>query len=86
MRVTRTNNVQNFELGGMDMISLPPGPQRDLRNVGFARTLDLLSDPDEHAEELAQLWADWFSLFHYDARDAADEWWLNWGTHVQALS
>ncbi|KAF9049518.1 FAD/NAD(P)-binding domain-containing protein [Hymenopellis radicata] len=86
MRFTRTNNVQNFELGGMDMISLPPGPQRDLRNVGFARTLDLLSDPDEHAEELAQLWADWFSLFHYDARDAVDEWWLNWGTHVQSLS
>ncbi len=64
---------------------LPPGDHRALRNQGLNHTLTMAKAPDEHVEDLAALWQAWITLTNYDAKDAVDEWWLDWGRHIQAL-
>lgn len=57
-----------------------------MRNQGLRQTLDMQSAPDENSEALAHQWENWIILFNYDAKDAVDEWWLNWGRHVQTMA
>ncbi|KAF9017240.1 FAD/NAD(P)-binding domain-containing protein [Hymenopellis radicata] len=84
IRFNRTKSTERSEIQGLLCNGLPPGPQRDLRDQGFKQTLAIANAPDEHAEELAAIWTSWIVLFNYDAKDAVDEWWLDWGRHNQA--
>ncbi|KAF9004874.1 FAD/NAD(P)-binding domain-containing protein [Hymenopellis radicata] len=73
------------EMGGFLTAAMPAGPMRDLRDEGMKQTIHLQNAPDEHAEELAAQWSSWIRLFNYDAKDALDEWWLDWGRHYLPL-
>ena len=65
--------------------SLPPGEHRELRNQGMLYSLVIANAPDEHAEELAQMWTSWIALANYDALESVEEWWLNWGRHFSEM-
>lgn len=52
-----------------------PGPEREERNNGLRMTLELDNADDD---TLARAWAPHVIQFDYDARDAVDEWWMNW--------
>ncbi|KAE9404677.1 hypothetical protein BT96DRAFT_413236 [Gymnopus androsaceus JB14] len=67
-----------LEVNGMDtivLLGLLPGPEREGRNNGFRLTLNLEGADDATLE---QVWAGYIMQFNYDARDAVDEWWMNW--------
>ena len=58
------------------MMSLPPGAEADARDAQMGQTLDD-SDIDEGA--LKAQFEEFAEVFLYDAGDAAEEWWINWG-------
>ncbi|KAI0730570.1 FAD/NAD(P)-binding domain-containing protein [Earliella scabrosa] len=58
------------------MMSLPPGAEADARDAQMGQTLDD-SDMDEGA--LKAQFEEFAEVFLYDAGDAAEEWWINWG-------
>lgn len=67
-----------LEINGMDTIAvltLMPGPEREGRNNGLRLTLNLEGADDAMLEKI---WAGYIKQFNYDARDAVDEWWMNW--------
>ena len=55
-------------------MSLPPGPEADARNANMRQTLN---DMDEGT--LKAQFEEFAEIFCYDAGDAAEEWWINWG-------
>lgn len=71
---------------GFVITSLPPGPDRVARDVGFAETLKF-TDPDQQdmsdSEILAQLWGEYIVRYSYNAKEAADEWWMMWGSKMR---
>ncbi|KIK68617.1 hypothetical protein GYMLUDRAFT_81035 [Collybiopsis luxurians FD-317 M1] len=67
-----------LETNGMDtllLLGIPEGPEREGRNNGFRLTLHAEGADDA---TLAHVWAGYVAQFNYDARDAVDEWWMNW--------
>ncbi|THV06325.1 FAD/NAD(P)-binding domain-containing protein [Dendrothele bispora CBS 962.96] len=80
LRKKRAKMIRNVELGVMNMWTLAPGPQRDARNQALSQTLCV----DDHVDDvvLAQLWHDHISTCSYNAKDAVEEWWHNWGTFM----
>ncbi|KAJ4473095.1 hypothetical protein J3R30DRAFT_3783085 [Lentinula aciculospora] len=54
--------------------------QREERNNWLKTTLSESSTNDETA---AHIWTTYVSQFDYDARDAVDEWWLNWARPIE---
>ncbi|KAF8869249.1 hypothetical protein CPB85DRAFT_843010 [Mucidula mucida] len=85
LRLPRSKACATSEISAMLNNHLPPGDHRALRNQGLNHTLAIANAPDEHAEDLAAIWQGWITLTNYDAKDAVDEWWLNWGRHIKAL-
>ncbi|KAE9404675.1 FAD/NAD(P)-binding domain-containing protein [Gymnopus androsaceus JB14] len=76
--ISNTSALEHFEVNAMDtivLLSLLPGPEREGRNNGFRLTLNLEGVDDA---TLQQVWAGYIMQFNYDARDAVDEWWMNW--------
>ncbi|KAI5830608.1 FAD/NAD(P)-binding domain-containing protein [Schizophyllum commune Tattone D] len=74
-KIRTFRNVQTLasELQAIRLMGLPPGPSRTERDAALA--LPLTQEDDESAE----VWAKTLVQFDYDALDAADEWWLQWG-------
>ncbi|KAI0761793.1 FAD/NAD(P)-binding domain-containing protein [Trametes elegans] len=74
LRERRCELVRLADLGNAQMVSLPDGPHAEARDEDMRRRKD---DWDEGTlkaqfEEIAE-------IFLYDAGDAAEEWWVNWG-------
>ncbi|KAL5498513.1 hypothetical protein ACEPAH_1866 [Sanghuangporus vaninii] len=67
--------------------SLPPGPARDERNEGFKKTSQNQALDWENVDEdvLRSAWEEFRSSFGYEAYDAADDWWIDWGVLVLRL-
>lgn len=77
-RYIQQKRTRALEINGMDTISilsLASGPECERRNNGFRLTLSLDGADDATLEKV---WAGYIAQFNYDARDAVDEWWLNW--------
>ncbi|KAJ7695076.1 hypothetical protein B0H17DRAFT_441123 [Mycena rosella] len=75
----RTSATKASELTGLVTSTFPPGPARDAWNRQF-KVMSLVGDGTEVADELiAASWATYLVQFNYDANEAADEWWMNWG-------
>jgi 2-polyprenyl-6-methoxyphenol hydroxylase-like FAD-dependent oxidoreductase len=76
VRRQRVAVLQNHEASIIQMLTLPPGPQWEMRAKMFSHTLhkDDLTDDD-----LRVLWHDYIVQNDYDALDAVKEWWHNWG-------
>lgn len=71
------------------MLRLPPGPSRSARNEIWASVKSLKQDEEAHVharsdaepegQELREQWQGLFDIWGFDAKDAAEDWWLKWG-------
>ncbi|KAJ7173768.1 hypothetical protein C8R46DRAFT_1256296 [Mycena filopes] len=78
-RYNRTIAAESSELGAMATATLPPGPARTARDHGL-KAMSLLDNESESVDEVvAAVWSTYLVQFNYDATEAVDEWWLNWG-------
>jgi len=71
----RTRALEGSSMDTIGLVTLMSGPEREGRNNGFRLTLDLDGADDAILEKV---WAGYIAQFNYDARDAVDEWWMNW--------
>ncbi|KAJ7695078.1 hypothetical protein B0H17DRAFT_1056299 [Mycena rosella] len=79
VRYNRTTATEASELSGVMASTFPPGPARDARNRQF-KAMSLAGDGTEVADQLiAAAWATYLVQFNYNANEAADEWWMDWG-------
>ena len=67
---------------------LPPGPARDKRNEGFAQSEanKSLDWGEEGEATLRGAWEEFRGSFGYEAYDAADDWWVDWGVMIQRMT
>ncbi|KAL0068084.1 hypothetical protein AAF712_004744 [Marasmius tenuissimus] len=80
IRQKRTRQIEEQEYRGTAVVSLPPGPHRDGRDMALNMTLHLEGADDE---TLAEAWGGYLEAFSYDPVDAVDEWWLTWAKPMQ---
>lgn len=81
LRQQRNTVVRAADVGNARMMALPPGPEAD------ARDEDMRRERNEWDEGMLKAQFEEISgIFLYDAGDAAEEWWINWGRfHDSAL-
>ncbi len=74
LRQRRCALVKLADLGNAYMMVLPDGPEAVARDEDMRRQLDNWDEGmlKTQFEEIAE-------IFGYDAGDAAEEWWINWG-------
>lgn len=74
LRQRRNVLVRLADVGNARMMALPPGPEAD------ARDEDMRRQRNEWDEGMLKAQFEEISgIFLYDAGDAAEEWWINWG-------
>ncbi|KAM5533813.1 hypothetical protein V8D89_012476 [Ganoderma adspersum] len=78
LRQRRCDLVKLADIGNAQMVSMPDGAQADARDEDMRRRKDEWDEGTLKAqfEEIAE-------IFLYDAGDAAEEWWVNWGRFSQ---
>ncbi|TFK79962.1 FAD/NAD(P)-binding domain-containing protein [Polyporus arcularius HHB13444] len=74
LRQPRCEKVGRSDIKGAELMALPPGPAADARDENIRQQLQEWDEGmlKESFEEIAE-------IFGYDAGDAAEEWWINWG-------
>ncbi|KAG7449855.1 FAD/NAD(P)-binding domain-containing protein [Guyanagaster necrorhizus] len=76
IRTPRNLGSLSSELEAAALMSLPPSAERDQRDEALALALD------QEDEASAKVWAATLIQFNYDAIEAVDEWWIEWGKFV----
>lgn len=82
LRKPRRNTLADLEDANHYIIMLPPGPERDFRNDAWNRwkqAAEARGDAEIEEGELEQQFAELCGVWGYDAIDAAEEWWVQWG-------
>ncbi|KAK0195938.1 hypothetical protein F5146DRAFT_924579 [Armillaria mellea] len=76
IRTPRNLGSLSSELEAAALMSLLPSAERDQRDEALALPLD------QEDEASAKVWAATLIQFNYDAIEAVDEWWIQWGKFV----
>lgn len=80
LRKPRSERIRRIEIRHAELSALPPGPITTMRDECFQDyVVENESAVKEHFNEVAE-------IFCYDAVEAADEWWINWGKHIDPES
>lgn len=80
LREARTKAVKTEDITNAQMVALPDGPARDARNANMAPS----PGEGEWDEGILKRELDVFAeIFCYEAADAAEEWWVDWGRFSQ---
>jgi salicylate hydroxylase len=83
LRQSRCSVVASEEIDQLLFSTLPPGEQQELRDTDLQAKekagRNVLEPPDDDEETTAEHWERAKFLFGYDAEDAADNWWVQWG-------
>jgi salicylate hydroxylase len=76
LRQARCEAVHLSELNNAALVWLPPGPERDARDAGMKKMMEAGHD---HWDEgmLREQWDTIAEVFGYNAREAAEDWWVN---------
>ncbi|THG94300.1 hypothetical protein EW026_g7146 [Hermanssonia centrifuga] len=74
IREARTKAVNTVDVSNAELVRMPPGPDRDRRNESMRRARREWDD-----DALQWEFEGVAALFAYEAQDAAEEWWVNWG-------
>ncbi|KIJ65706.1 hypothetical protein HYDPIDRAFT_110856 [Hydnomerulius pinastri MD-312] len=78
IRQERCRTVHEKEFMGFQLVWLPPGPKRDVRDETFRAMMSSgVQGWDE--EKMRWQWEEISDVFGYSAREAAEDWWVNWG-------
>jgi salicylate hydroxylase len=82
LRQPRCQAVASSEFSNASLVWLPPGPERDARDAGMRASLSSASSaattPSE--EQLREQYETIGEVFGYSAREAAEDWWVQWGS------
>ncbi len=78
LRQRRCDLVKLADIGNAQMVAMPDGPAADARDEDIRHEIEEWDEGTLKAqfEEIAE-------IFLYDAGDAAEEWWVNWGRFSQ---
>jgi len=78
LRFSRCKTVHESELSNWKLVTLPPGPAREQRNAYMRK--NMAAGHERWSEgQLREQWEEIAGVFGYNARDAAEDWWVNWG-------
>lgn len=88
VRQGRVEAILQTDVELLSFSTLPPGPARDERNEGFRKTSQsqVLDWVNVDEDVLRTAWEEFRSSFGYEAYDAADDWWIDWGVLVQRIA
>lgn len=94
IRQERCAKTQQSDAELVAFSTLPPGLARDERDAGFAlSSANATLDWEDAGEDILRgAWDEFRGSFGYEAYDAADDWWIDWGvlahrtTAVQSTS
>jgi salicylate hydroxylase len=78
LREPRTRAIYAKETKAFSTVWMPPGPQRDARDQTlYAMMVEGHKGWDETS--MRWQWDEICDVFGYNARDAAEDWWVMWG-------
>ncbi|KAF8892106.1 hypothetical protein BD779DRAFT_1670451 [Infundibulicybe gibba] len=83
IRQGRCHHVYYCELNNAALVTLPPGEHRDMRNAGMRLSLQA-GDCEWDENQLRAQWDEIGEVFGYNAREAAEDWWVKWGTLTES--
>lgn len=75
----RCKTVSEGEKNNARLVWLPPGEHRDARNEYMKKSM-AASSAHWDDNQLREQWEEVAGNFGYSARDAAEDWWVNWGS------
>jgi len=75
IRQRHTEIVKASDSDVLHLLCMPPGPEQEARDALFKQTL---REDSENEETLEFMWSSYITQFDYDAKEAVEEWWLNW--------
>lgn len=81
IRQPRWDSILHAETFLRTELSMPPGPQRDERNVfisGFKQIIKTESDNGEDDMQTMVVYNETISLYDYDVTEAVDDWYSKW--------
>lgn len=83
LRRKRALEFVSGETETAQLFFLPPGPARDARDQQMAGTLKMRGQTGWDYEFLEQQWQGISYVWTYNGVDAADEWWVEWGSMAE---
>ncbi|KAJ3564100.1 hypothetical protein NP233_g8513 [Leucocoprinus birnbaumii] len=83
IRQARCLQVQESESRNAMLVTLPPGEDREMRDAGMARSLQVDTTWDDSM--LREQWEEIGEVFGYNATEAAEDWWIKWGVLGNAV-
>lgn len=83
IREEQCRTVHKKERTGMQMVWLPPGPQRDARDHRF-QAMMLREGWDDEGSRMQ--WEEVGRIYGYNAREAVEDWWVSLGTWYALMS
>ncbi|KAH8110329.1 FAD/NAD-binding domain-containing protein [Phellopilus nigrolimitatus] len=89
IRQDRCSVIAKSELESVLLVSLPDDdPMRAVRDAGFraGRDAHALDWDDIGEDSLSSAWEDFKMSFGYEAYDAADDWWVDWGVMRERMA
>ncbi|KAI5121809.1 hypothetical protein M0805_009801 [Coniferiporia weirii] len=89
IRQDRCVDVAKSEFANVDISTLPPDdPRFPIRMAGFAASREVKALDWENLGDpyLQGVWEQFKSLFGYEAYDAADDWWVDWGVMQERMA
>ncbi|KAK7463045.1 hypothetical protein VKT23_007631 [Stygiomarasmius scandens] len=75
IRQRHTEIVKASDSDVLHLLCMPPGPEQEARDALFKQTH---REDSENEETLEFMWSSYITQFDYDAKEAVEEWWLNW--------
>ena len=78
LRQERWESVSKWEMSVIKNCALPAGPERESREAKLKESTLGAADADE--SYLEREWEEFRAIFGYNAYEAADEWWVEWGS------
>jgi salicylate hydroxylase len=78
IRQGRSKFLHEVELASITQTMFPPGPERDARDLEMQKLLHAGQDRWGDDAYLG-VWGQLCEVWAYNAFDAADDWWVQWG-------
>jgi salicylate hydroxylase len=78
IRRERSKFIHEVEVTAVTQSMFPPGPEREARDLEMQKLLQARQHKWDDDAPL-RIWGQLCQVWAYDAFDAADDWWVQWG-------
>lgn len=79
LRQNRCDRVHTSEVNNVVLVGLPPGETREMRDAGLRVSLEEREGYWDDEGHMREQWDEVGDVFGYNAREAAEDWWVKWG-------